>query len=63
LSDNNVPLTAQQQTQVNHNPNFEFQMPATFGNLILEKQKISGVPCHDWRSGTAKQSKSPRGNN
>jgi len=36
LSDNDVPATAQQQTQVNDNPNFQFQMPATFGNLILE---------------------------
>jgi hypothetical protein len=36
LSDNDVPGTAQQQTQVNHNPNFQFQMPATFGNLVLE---------------------------
>lgn len=36
LSDNDVPVTAQQQTQVTHNPNFLFQMPATFGNLILE---------------------------
>ena len=36
LSDNDVPFTAQQQTQVNQNPNFRFRMPATFGNLILE---------------------------
>ena len=36
LSDNDVPNTAQQQTQVTHNPNFQFNVPTTFGNLILE---------------------------
>jgi hypothetical protein len=36
LSDNDVPNTAQQQTQVNANANFRFQAPTTFGNLILE---------------------------
>jgi hypothetical protein len=36
LSDNDVPGTAQQQTQVTHNPHFQFQIPTTFGNLVLE---------------------------
>lgn len=36
LSDNDDPLSAQQQTQVNHNPNFRFNVPTTFGNLVLE---------------------------
>lgn len=36
LSDNDVPDTAQQQTQVTHNPHFQFLVPTTFGNLILE---------------------------
>jgi hypothetical protein len=35
-SDNDLPGTAQQQTQVTHNPHFQFQSPTTFGNLILE---------------------------
>lgn len=36
LSDNDVPGTAQQQTQVTEDPRFQFNLPATFGNLILQ---------------------------
>lgn len=36
LSDNDVPGTAQQQTQVTEDPNFQFNIPTTFGNLFLE---------------------------
>lgn len=36
LSDNDVPGTAQQQTEVTHNPRFRFNDPTTFGNLILQ---------------------------
>ncbi len=35
LSDNDAPGTAHQQTQANENPNFRFNVPTTFGNLIL----------------------------
>lgn len=36
LSDNDVPGTAQQQTEVTQNPRFEFNVPTTFANLILQ---------------------------
>jgi hypothetical protein len=36
LSDNDVVRTAQQQTQATEDPNFRFNQPLTFGNLILQ---------------------------
>lgn len=36
LSDNDVPNTALQQTQVSEDPNLQFRVPTTFGNLELQ---------------------------